>query len=89
MSEIRKGMPDVHVSRDEFIRRFRERFVDPRYESLTDAIDRITEVAWDAYEDKAMPTRTTTFQSTGSRQAAKSRRPSSGKRILRPPRASC
>ena len=51
MSEIRKGMPDVHVSRDEFIRRFRERFVDPRYESLTDAIERITEVAWDAYED--------------------------------------
>ena len=36
MPEVRKGMPDVQLTRDQFVRRFRERFAD---------------AAWDAYDN--------------------------------------
>jgi multimeric flavodoxin WrbA len=51
MPEIRKGMPDVHLTREEFSRRFRQRFADPSFEPLKDAVERITDAAWNAYED--------------------------------------
>ena len=51
MVEIRKEMPGVQLTRQEFDRRFRERFVDPAFEPLKDAIDRIGEAAWQAYDD--------------------------------------
>jgi multimeric flavodoxin WrbA len=46
---IRKGTPDVTLSRDEFRGRFRARFVDPAYESVADELAAVEEVAWDAY----------------------------------------
>ena len=51
MPEVRKGMPDVQLTREEFVRRFRERFADPGFEPLTDALDRIADAAWDAYDN--------------------------------------
>ena len=51
MPEVRKGMPDVQLTRDEFVRRFRERFADPGFEPHTDALDRIADAAWDAYDN--------------------------------------
>ena len=51
MPEIRKGMPDVQLTREEFARRFRAALCDPGFEPLKDAIDRITDAAWDAYDD--------------------------------------
>ncbi len=51
MPEVRKGMPDVQLTRDEFVRRFRERFADPGFEPHADALDRITDAAWDAYDN--------------------------------------
>jgi multimeric flavodoxin WrbA len=50
MPEIRKGMPDVQLTREEFSHRFRQRFVDPAFESLKDALDRVTDAAWNAYD---------------------------------------
>ncbi len=48
-SDIRKEMPQVKLSRDEFVRRFRSRFVDPAFAPLQSEIDAIIDVAWDAY----------------------------------------
>src|SRR5687768_2430989 len=50
MADIRKGMPGVQLTREEFARRFRERFYDPVFEPLGDSVDRITNAAWDAYD---------------------------------------
>jgi multimeric flavodoxin WrbA len=47
--DVRKGMPDVELSRQEFERRYRSRFVDPAFKPLQREIDAITAAAWDGY----------------------------------------
>ena len=47
--DVRKGMPSVELSRDEFERRYRSRFADPAFEPLQGEIDAIVDVAWDGY----------------------------------------
>ena len=45
----RKGMPDVQLSREEFNRRFRDRFFDPAFEGNEAALEAIIDTAWDGY----------------------------------------
>ena len=47
--DVRKGMPPVKLSRDEFEKRYRRRFIDPAFEPLGKEIDAIIAAAWDAY----------------------------------------
>jgi multimeric flavodoxin WrbA len=47
--DIRKGMPPVKLSRDEFERRYRARFVDPVFRPLQRELDAIISAAWGAY----------------------------------------
>ncbi|PAY06759.1 NADPH-dependent FMN reductase [Bradyrhizobium sp. UFLA03-84] len=47
--DIRKGMPSVKLSRDEFERRYRSRFTDRAFARLNREIDAIVAAAWDAY----------------------------------------
>ncbi|MHC2439965.1 multimeric flavodoxin WrbA [Bradyrhizobium sp. USDA 4451] len=47
--DVRKGMPSVKLSRDEFERRYRSRFVDPAFKLLTREVDAIVAAAWDGY----------------------------------------
>jgi multimeric flavodoxin WrbA len=47
--DIRKGMPTVKLSREEFGRRYRGRFADPVFQPLQRELDAIIEAAWDAY----------------------------------------
>src|SRR5947208_11042775 len=47
--DIRKGMPAVKLSRDEFEKRYRRRFIDPVFQSLKNELDAIIGAAWDAY----------------------------------------
>jgi multimeric flavodoxin WrbA len=49
--ELRKGQGDVKLTRDEFGRRFRERFYDPMFDSLRSELDRLVDVAWTAYDE--------------------------------------
>jgi multimeric flavodoxin WrbA len=49
--DIRKGMPSVELSREEFERRYGSRFVDPAFKPLRREIEAIIEVAWDAYRN--------------------------------------
>lgn len=49
--EVRKGQGSTHLSRQEFERRLRERFYDPRFESLDAEIGRVVEAAWAVYDE--------------------------------------
>jgi multimeric flavodoxin WrbA len=48
--QIRKGQGEVQLSRDEFRRRFKDRFYDPAFDSVSVELDRIIDVAWESYE---------------------------------------
>ena len=47
---VRKGQGDVTLSREEFERRFRERFYDPTFAAVSAELDRIVDVAWKNYD---------------------------------------
>jgi polyphosphate kinase 2 (PPK2 family) len=49
--DVRKGMPSVELSREEFEKRYRSRFADPAFEPLSRELDAITAAAWDAYSN--------------------------------------
>lgn len=46
---VRRGMPPVKLGRDEFERRYRDRFRDPAFSALGRELDAIIAAAWDAY----------------------------------------
>lgn len=46
--DVRKGMPPVKLSREEFERRYRRQFVDPSFAPLQRELDVIVDAAWDA-----------------------------------------
>jgi multimeric flavodoxin WrbA len=48
--EVRKGMPDVQLTRNEFERRFRDRFFDPAFAKNEAALKAIIDTAWDGYD---------------------------------------
>ena len=56
--KVRKGMPSVAISKAEFARRARERFIDPAFDPLKDEIGRIIEAAWNGYHDYRKAPRT-------------------------------
>src|SRR5262245_6941216 len=47
---VRKGQGNVKISREEFERRFKARFYDPAFDAEADALQRIINVEWDAYD---------------------------------------
>jgi hypothetical protein len=48
-ADIRKGMPSVELSREEFEKRYRSHFKDPAFEPLQREVDAIIGAAWDGY----------------------------------------
>ena len=49
--EVRKGQPDVKLTREEFDRRLGERFYDPAFDAVREQIADVLDVAWDGYDD--------------------------------------
>jgi len=49
--DVRKGMPSVQLTRDEFVARLKEKFYDPLFDPLAPEIEKIAEVAWQSYDD--------------------------------------
>jgi multimeric flavodoxin WrbA len=47
--DVRKGMPPVRLSREEFEKRYRRRFADPVFAPLAHELDAVIAAAWDAY----------------------------------------
>jgi multimeric flavodoxin WrbA len=56
--DVRKGQGPAKLPREEFSRRFRERFSDPAFDEHESAIDRLESVAWDAYSQGRKAPRT-------------------------------
>jgi len=50
-ADVRKGMPSVQLSREEFQKRYRSRFKDPAFEPLQRELDAIVTAAWDGYSN--------------------------------------
>lgn len=59
MTEIRKGQAPAKFTRSEFHHRFMESFKDPAFKAESEALSRVEEVAWEAYDEgrKAPETR--------------------------------
>ena len=51
MTEVRKGQAPATLSRTVFHDRFMQSFVDPAFRAEDDAISRVEEVAWEAYQE--------------------------------------
>jgi len=51
MMRVRTGQGNVKLTRDEFERRFRQRFFDPEFETLEAPLADIVNVAWKAYDE--------------------------------------
>jgi multimeric flavodoxin WrbA len=51
MVSVRKGMPEVKLGKDEFVRRLGQRFIDPAFEPLRAEIAKIIDAAWDGYSE--------------------------------------
>ncbi|HEY4182950.1 MAG TPA: flavodoxin family protein [Kofleriaceae bacterium] len=56
--KIRKGTPSVQLTREEFRTRFRAQFVDPAFDKVSDALEKIEAVAWDGYHEGRKSPRT-------------------------------
>jgi hypothetical protein len=56
--DVRRGMPAVKLSREEFENRFRSRFRDPAFTPLGDEPNTIMAAAWDAYSNSRKAPRT-------------------------------
>lgn len=56
--EPRRGSPDPHLGEAEFKRRFLAQYVDPAFDSLRGELDRVANVAWDAYKNARKAPRT-------------------------------
>ncbi|MEZ4410497.1 MAG: NAD(P)H-dependent oxidoreductase [Polyangiales bacterium] len=56
---VREGQGPERLDRDEFSRRFRQRFFDPAFDVEREAIGRLEAIAWEAYQDGRKAPRTT------------------------------
>jgi multimeric flavodoxin WrbA len=56
--EPRKGMPDPTLDKAEFKSRFLAQYIDPAFDKLAGELDRIADVAWEAYEGSRKAPRT-------------------------------
>lgn len=56
--EPRKGMPDPALDKAAFKSRFLAQYIDPGFDTLQGELDRIADVAWEAYDDGRKAPRT-------------------------------
>src|ERR687898_1443437 len=55
---IRKGQAYWPLPREEFIRRYKARFIDPSFQSLQAQVDQLAQVAWENYVESHKAPRT-------------------------------
>jgi multimeric flavodoxin WrbA len=55
---VRTGQGSTRLSKDEFRRRWKERFYDPAFDPEQEKIDRLAEIAWEAYDNHRKSPRT-------------------------------
>lgn len=72
-TRVRKGMPSSALTKAEFTRRARERFVDPAFEGLQAEIDRIIDAAWVAVHGVMIVTPVSWYQAPSGLKAVMDR----------------
>jgi len=55
---VRTGQGSTKLSREEFTRRYQAQFYDPAFDAARSEIERLTSIAWEAYEDGRKSPRT-------------------------------
>ena len=55
---VRSGQGSTKLSRDEFERRYRMQFYDPAFDAAKGEIERLTDIAWEAYDEGRKSART-------------------------------
>jgi multimeric flavodoxin WrbA len=58
MTEVRKGQAPAVLSRDVFHERFMESFMDPAFQAEEEALSRVEQIAWEAYQEGRKAPRT-------------------------------
>jgi multimeric flavodoxin WrbA len=55
---LRTGQGSTRLSREEFSRRYQAQFYDPAFDEAKEEIQRLTDIAWEAYQDRRKSART-------------------------------
>jgi multimeric flavodoxin WrbA len=58
MTEVRKGQAPAVLARDVFHERFMQSFMDPAFQAEGDALSRVEQIAWEAYQEGRKAPRT-------------------------------
>jgi hypothetical protein len=58
LPKVRTGQTPTKLTKEEYLRRWRERFYDPAFASKNVELDAIAEIAWEAYDDARKSPRT-------------------------------
>src|SRR5438477_6687077 len=58
LPEVRTGQTPTNLTKEEYMKRWRQRFYDPAFEKCDLELDRIGEIAWEAYDDSRKAPRT-------------------------------
>lgn len=56
--KVRTGQGSTRLTREEFQRRWKQKFYDPAFAPEESSIDRLAEIAWQAYQDRRKNPRT-------------------------------
>ena len=55
---VRTGQGSTKLTREEFKRRWKQRFYDPAFDAVSNEVDHLAEIAWEAYDDSRKSPRT-------------------------------
>jgi hypothetical protein len=58
LPKVRTGQTPTKLTKEEYLKRWRERFYDPAFASKRVELDAIAEIAWEAYDDARKSPRT-------------------------------
>jgi hypothetical protein len=56
--EVRTGQTPTKLTKEEYLKRWRQHFCDPAFEQRDTELDTIAEIAWKAYDDSRKAPRT-------------------------------
>jgi hypothetical protein len=51
LPKVRTGQTPTKLTKEEYLKRWRQRFYDPAFASKNAELDAIAEIAWEAYDD--------------------------------------
>ena len=80
---VRKGMPSVQLTKEEFSKRARERFYDPTFDAVAPEIEKVIAVAWKNYIEYHRSPREQSYGLVNGHGIDRRRSRRSGRRLCR------